>query len=581
MPKMRGFMKTKEKIDDKDWEIAQIRTAARLGDLFPSDDAASARNATKAGPEPETPAAVAAPIIIGAGPSPGAVRPPIIVVGVSEIVSVRGEPREIAPAVSATETDPAPVAPAAPAPGPEAVIPATPIGQTEAGVPVIAPARDARPIGVMARPGDAIGRDSWRLPKDPAPGRAFAPPTAAHLFPPAQSSQTTPSSTPATPPSRPHAEPQVERPVPDLAAAVAVAEAAPVAPVAVVRPVVELREAPRVELAPEPTPEPILDVESSTSARTRRAGDDKAGRARPTTTRTRTRRTAPPSAPPKTPPAKAAAPRTMSRTARTRTRRAPVPVPAAAYCPYCATRLEPPPTTSKRCDRCRQRIVVKRINGAAVFLTEAAVVVFEAQRERVRNSARWVRDRDRWLGFAAAAGAPAERIRHIAAARLSADVVASARKLYVSTVDRAFRTARNERDWDAGARLRREEAGVLHRIAGAPVPPPADVVGIYREGVAAELKGIAEIARDAELVSARCCDACRGDDKAIARISTELRTPRLPHAGCPKGLCRCRWELASRDRQTLRRYLRRRPGTETRADQAVGRGDASTDRSES
>ena len=100
----------------------------------------------------------------------------------------------------------------------------------------------------------------------------------------------------------------------------------------------------------------------------------------------------------------------------------------------------------------------------------------------------------------------------------------------------------------------------LHRFAGGTVPPPADVVTIYREGVAAELKGIAEIARDAELVAARCCDVCRGDDKAIARISTELRTPRLPHAGCTKGLCRCRWDLATRDRQTLRRYLRRRPG---------------------
>jgi hypothetical protein len=263
----------------------------------------------------------------------------------------------------------------------------------------------------------------------------------------------------------------------------------------------------------------------------------------------------------------------MSRTARTRTRRAPVPVPAAAYCPYCATRLDPPPTTSKRCDRCRQRIVVKRINGAAVFLTEAAVLVFDAQRERVRNSARWVRDRDRWLGFAAAAGAPAERVRQVASARLSEEVVGAARKLYVTTVDKAFRAARNARDWDMAARLRREEAGVLHRIAGASIPPPTDVLTIYREGVAAELKGIAEIARDAELVAARCCDVCRGDDKAIARISTELRTPRLPHAGCPKGLCRCRWDLATRDRQTLRRYLRRRPGSELRTDQPAGQSD--------
>ena len=210
---------------------------------------------------------------------------------------------------------------------------------------------------------------------------------------------------------------------------------------------------------------------------------------------------------------------------------------------------------------------MKRINGAAVYLTEASVLVFDAQRERGRNSARWIRDRDRWLGHASAAGAPAERVKQLTAARLSEDVVVAARKLYLTTVDRAFRAARNDRHWDVAARLRRDEAAVLHRVDGASLAPSADVVAIFREGVAAELKGIAEIARDAELVGARCCDTCRGDDRAIARISAELRTPRLPHAGCPKGVCRCHWDLATRDRLTLRRYLRRRSGAEPRGDE--------------
>jgi hypothetical protein len=95
--------------------------------------------------------------------------------------------------------------------------------------------------------------------------------------------------------------------------------------------------------------------------------------------------------------------------------------------------------------------------------------------------------------------------------------------------------------------------------------PQADVVALYREGVAAVLRGVAEIARDAELVSARCCDACRADDGIIVRISAELRAPRLPHADCPKGLCRCDWDLPARHRQTLRRYLRRKPAPEIRA----------------
>jgi hypothetical protein len=237
----------------------------------------------------------------------------------------------------------------------------------------------------------------------------------------------------------------------------------------------------------------------------------------------------------------------------------------AAHCPYCAKRLDPAPTTSKRCDRCRQRIVVKHIDGAAVYLTEAAVKVFEAERLRVLSSGRWTRERDRWLGYANAAGAPAERIAALTAARLSDDVVGAARKLYLTTVDRAFRTARNDRDWDTAARLRREEATLLHRAAGSPSVPPADVVALYREGVAAALKGVGEIARDAELVGARCCDACRADDGMVVRISAELRAPRLPHADCPKGLCRCDWDLPARHRQTLRRYLRKKAAPETRA----------------
>ena len=70
-------------------------------------------------------------------------------------------------------------------------------------------------------------------------------------------------------------------------------------------------------------------------------------------------------------------------------------------------------------------------------------------------------------------------------------------------------------------------------------------MALYREGVAAELRGIAEISRDAELVAASCCDACRADHHRIFRISTELRQPRLPHADCPRGLCRCHWDLAA------------------------------------
>ena len=232
-------------------------------------------------------------------------------------------------------------------------------------------------------------------------------------------------------------------------------------------------------------------------------------------------------------------------------------VAAAASCPYCAVLLEPPPTSSRGCPRCRHRIVVKRLDGRTVYLTEAAVLFFEAERRRIASAARFTRERARWLKLAAAAGAPSERAARLVAAQLSEEAVEAARVLYMSTVERAFRSAKRERRWEDASRLRREQAVALFRVAGSGSIASEAVITLHREGVAAELRGIAEIAKEAELVSAACCDVCRADDGRIGRITQELLAPRLPHPGCPKGLCRCRWDLTARDRTILRRFQRR------------------------
>jgi hypothetical protein len=238
-----------------------------------------------------------------------------------------------------------------------------------------------------------------------------------------------------------------------------------------------------------------------------------------------------------------------------------------ASCPYCAVLLEPPPTTSRSCPRCRQRIVVKRIEGRVVYLTEAAVAFFEAERRRIARAARFTRERARWLKLAAAAGAPPQRAARLVAAQLSEETVDAARTLYMNTEERAFRSAKRERRWEDASRIRREQAMALFRLASSGSTPSEAVVTLHREGVAAELRGLAEIAREAELVSAVCCDACRADDGRIGRINQELLAPRLPHPGCPKGLCRCRWDLTARDRTILRRYQRRPVRANPRASQ--------------
>ena len=312
--------------------------------------------------------------------------------------------------------------------------------------------------------------------------------------------------------------------------------------------------------APEPTPpvEPAADLaaapEPTAAAKSRVRRPPKAAAAAAKATPPRASASAPKAARPARPTARrtpapgpglAAAP--------------PAPVVLAALCPYCALLLQPPPSANRRCPRCRQQIVVKHVEGRTAYLTEAAIAIFDAERRKVSDSGRLTREREKWLKLAIAAGAPAQKAGRMASVQLSGDVVDAARELYLATVDRAFQAAKRDHSWDDAARIRRDQAAALHRLAGSPLPPRDDLLVLYREGVAAELRGLAEIVRDAELVSAMCCDACRADSGRISAISKELSAPRLPHEGCPKVFCRCTWDLATRDRELVLRYLRRRP----------------------
>jgi hypothetical protein len=62
--------------------------------------------------------------------------------------------------------------------------------------------------------------------------------------------------------------------------------------------------------------------------------------------------------------------------------------------------------------------------------------------------------------------------------------------------------------------------------------------------MAAVLRSLAGMSREAEVVGAECCPTCRADDGTIVRIATELKQLRLPHEGCPRGLCACDWWIA-------------------------------------
>jgi hypothetical protein len=210
-------------------------------------------------------------------------------------------------------------------------------------------------------------------------------------------------------------------------------------------------------------------------------------------------------------------------------------------CPYCAILLDPPPARSRRCPRCRQPIVVRRVGGRPVYLAETLLAVFEKERRRSVDEQIWASDRKRWLRLAGSVRVPVARRSRLAAAPISASVAEAARALYLSGAEHAVRSARREKRWAEVARIRREQATALYHASGSSIPPPDDVLALYREGMLADLRSLAVLSRDAEVGSAGCCVACREDDGKAFRIAAELRAARLPHPGCPKGICGCDW----------------------------------------
>ncbi len=88
---------------------------------------------------------------------------------------------------------------------------------------------------------------------------------------------------------------------------------------------------------------------------------------------------------------------------------APEPAPVVRVaCPNCGGVLDPPPDRSRLCPNCRHRIVVRHSDGHAIYLTEAAVEIFEAERQLEIERQTWTLERRRWLHLARAAGAPVE-----------------------------------------------------------------------------------------------------------------------------------------------------------------------------
>lgn len=212
-----------------------------------------------------------------------------------------------------------------------------------------------------------------------------------------------------------------------------------------------------------------------------------------------------------------------------------------AACPYCAVLLDPAPERGRLCPRCRRPIVVRKVDGRRVLLTKEALDVFESERDRESRERIWADERRRWLALAKGVSAPENRLAHLGSMPPSEAVVVASKDLYLAAAERAVRAARRDKKWDAVAGIRRAQAAALYRAAGSVVPPPDEVVALHREWSVATLRSLVGFGTRVELVAAGCCAICGRDNDGVFRIAAELRTPRLPHEGCPKGLCPCDW----------------------------------------
>lgn len=201
--------------------------------------------------------------------------------------------------------------------------------------------------------------------------------------------------------------------------------------------------------------------------------------------------------------------------------------------------------------------MVRRVDRRTVYLTAGAVEVFDAERKRDAEELANGERRRGWLRLATSVGAPAARTTKLEASAPTTASVDAARGLYVSTVEAAVRAARKERRWIDLWRMRREQAAALYADAGSPVPPPEDIVALQRDALLGVLRSFGAKAKVVELVSAGCCRICRADDERVFRIVDELRTPRLPHEGCPKGICGCDWWLTTPEPKRKRRRTKR------------------------
>ena len=202
-------------------------------------------------------------------------------------------------------------------------------------------------------------------------------------------------------------------------------------------------------------------------------------------------------------------------------------------CPSCGTILETPPTRSRKCPACKERIVVRtrRSDRVKLILTEAEGKKFDEQRDReaARNDA---------IRRSESVGATVEDFSRTEKELTEKWGFAPPRDVFWAVAVKAALAAMEKRDWHQLSMVYWTQALLLHE-EGKPH------MQLAREASKASLQRYAEdgYTRSVQVI-AGCCQLCDRDEGRRFTIPEALEELPIPHDGCERdGWCACMWNV--------------------------------------
>jgi len=206
-----------------------------------------------------------------------------------------------------------------------------------------------------------------------------------------------------------------------------------------------------------------------------------------------------------------------------------------AACPYCGIVLDTPPTSSRKCPACGDKIVVRtrRSDGAKLYLTAADAKAFDAERkaDAFRNKA---------IRAAANIGLDKTAFERMQGELLAKSPGYGPGDVFWALANRLSAKQMRGGDWQGLSMTYFHQALWLYETGR-----PYEQLKVEAEKARAQdyaLRGI----RQLEIMGG-CCDNCGRFQSRIYPIEQALREWPVPVEECTNGWCVCTWLLVVPD----------------------------------